>query len=86
MNLTEEQRAAAPCFVGFGACGHIKACAVDTPEFANENAKCVASWMRSGLRIEKMPVSEVRVGKWCDCPSVKKARKEKPTGVRSEKS
>lgn len=73
MNLTEEQRAAAPCFVGFGECGHIVACAVDSPEHAKTNAKDVSSWMREGLRIEKMSVAEVRVGKWCDCKRKKKA-------------
>ncbi len=56
-----------PSFVGIGACGLIVACAIDEPERAKDNAKFVASLMRSGVRIEKMTVAEVRVGKWCDC-------------------
>lgn len=70
--LTAQQRSDTPSFVGIGECGHIVACAVDSPEFSKENSKFVASWMRSGLRIEKMLCSEVRKAKWCDCERKKK--------------
>ena len=60
------------CFVGIAECGHIQAASVDTPERRKENAREVAKWIRSGLRIEKMTSAEVRAGNWCDCKSRKK--------------
>jgi hypothetical protein len=38
----------------------VVACAVDRPEFAKDNARCVARWMRQGLAIERVPVAWVR--------------------------
>ncbi len=67
-NLTEEQRAATPSLVALcPTCGHLKACAVVSPEFAKDNAKEVSRWIKAGLTVKTIPVSEVRTGKWCDC-------------------
>jgi hypothetical protein len=73
--LTEEQKSAATnSFVAYGACGHLVACAVDRPEYARDNAKTVASWVRDGLRIGNLTVGEVRTAKWCDCKRTRKAK------------
>ena len=55
------------CFVAFGSCGHLKACIVDNPRWAKITAKEVASYIRDGLRVERMTSADVRAAKWCDC-------------------
>ena len=63
---TEDERAATPSFVGLcPECNGLIACAVDEPLYAKENSKSVAEWMRSGLKIEKRSVAEVRIMDWC---------------------
>jgi hypothetical protein len=48
------------CYVGLKACGCAVAAAVDLPDLAKDNAKCIAKWMRDGLTIERKPVEWVR--------------------------
>ena len=73
---TESDRAACPTLIALcKQCGSIIACAVVSPERARENAKHVASWVRHGLTVKTISVSEVRTGSWCNCP--RKSRKRK---------
>jgi hypothetical protein len=75
--LTEEQRAATPCLVGLCAtCSYLLACAVQRPQYAKENARHVASWVRDGLKVETWTVAQVRSGKWCHCPREKKGKRK----------
>ncbi len=71
--LTEEQRAQAPCFVArCRTCGNLLACAVDAPEYAADNSKSVASWIKDGLDVGKLITAEVRTANWCKCPRAKR--------------
>jgi hypothetical protein len=67
LTLTPEQRDQQATFVAFGSCGHVVACAVDTPEMTEENGRDVGRWIKAGLRIEKMKAIDVRAQKFCDC-------------------
>lgn len=58
--LTKEDRDGTPCFIAKTPCGCIVCVAVDRPEYAKDNAKEVARWIRKGLTIEKMSVFEVQ--------------------------
>jgi hypothetical protein len=49
------------------ACSQIVACALDEPEYAKDNAKSVASWIRDGLKVSTMTSAEVRTAEWCTC-------------------
>ena len=51
-------------YIGVSPCGCIRAATVDNPQHAKEVRKDVASFMRYGDTIERMPVEQVRV-KFC---------------------
>lgn len=80
--LTEEERAATPCLVALcPECKLIVACAVDLPEFAKENAKSAASWVRYRLTVTTMRVDAVRAATWghadgCQSDPRKKKKKK----------
>ncbi len=40
--------------------GTVVAATVDSPEFAEDNAKVLADWLRDGCLIERVPVEWVR--------------------------
>lgn len=68
MMETEEQRASQPCFIALCAtCGKIIACVVKLPERAKDNAREVSKWVRAGLTVNTITVSEVHTGEWCEC-------------------
>lgn len=54
--MHEEVRA----YVAFKDCGCAVAATVDEPQYAKETAKCVAKWIRGGLRVEQKTVGWVR--------------------------
>lgn len=45
-------------------CGHVRAAVLDLPGHEKETAKDVASFMRSGLKIERWETRRVREGCW----------------------
>lgn len=55
------------CFVAKCTCGGLIFASVDepTPQRRKDNAKEVAALIRKGYRIENMPVSQVRMHKFC---------------------
>ncbi len=58
-----------PVFAAMCTCGGWVGVAVDEAQYAKENAKAVAKWMRDGYRIDKITVNDVRTGKvqMCEC-------------------
>ena len=84
--MTVDESGSIPSFVALcPKCGLLLACAVDRPEYAKDNAKAVASWIRSRLLIEKRSVADVRVGEWCKCPREKRKNPQRPaTPVQDE--
>lgn len=50
-------------------CGCMVAATVDRPEWAKSTAKDVASYLRDGLRVERLTIEEVRAKLGpCHCP------------------
>lgn len=80
--LTEERRAATPSLVGWcRACNGIVACIVVCPETDGDRSREVGKWVRSGLKVGEIPVSEVRSGRWCDC---KRTLKKSTTNTQTQ--
>ena len=65
------------CYVGVQPCGCVTAAAVDEPEYAKDNAKTVAGWIRKGLTVERCDTEDARARLalgWPDsCPHDTKA-------------
>lgn len=73
---SESDRSLTPSFVAYcQTCSGMIAAAVGDPLRKKENAKHVAGWIRSGLRVGTVTVAEVRAATWCSCPREKKKRK-----------
>ena len=55
-------------YAGFCACGcgAIRAGSVDLPELKDDTAKFVAELIRDGMRVERMPIEEIRMV-FCEC-------------------
>jgi hypothetical protein len=63
-----KQRAATPSLVALCTkCDCIVACAVQRPEYAKDNAKVVAAWVRGGCAVKTISAAEVRAAEWCKC-------------------
>lgn len=67
--LTAEQRANTPCYIGrtteptinHPITGTVVCASVDEDSRVAQNAKTVAKWMRGGLTVERVPVWWVRL-------------------------
>ena len=58
--MTQTERDQAICYIARDTCGCVVACAVDEPQYAKDNAKEIAKWIKKGLTVERMSVIEVR--------------------------
>jgi hypothetical protein len=47
-------------YVGITPCNCMVCATVDEPQYARDNAKHVSAWLRDGLRVERVPVEQVR--------------------------
>ena len=65
-----------PCFIAFCKCGSWIAVAVDEPELLKDNAKSISSWMRSGYKVEKCIVDDIRTGKISMCTCKRRKTKQ----------
>lgn len=58
--MTEDERTAAPAYIGRRPCGCIGFAAVDIPELAKDNANEIAACIRDGWTVEHVTVGYVR--------------------------
>lgn len=68
INLSEQQRAAALCYVAYcGQCGKIYGAAVQIKGREKDTAKFIEPWIKAGDRLNTITAAEVRAADWCKC-------------------
>lgn len=64
-------------YIGTKPCGHTVAAFVDRPEYAKEIAKEIPKWIRSGMKVDRVPVEDARTMlHFCECDKPKRQTKQ----------